>query len=102
MVTMPTPPTTAATYHRAPPQSPFQAPPPAPSPTPLQGPPPLELERCTSPHEVTSFFFHSQTNNIFIFIFLLKDNFGILKLYGGARRNHGGAGRSCLACNKLN
>jgi len=29
-------------------------------------------------------------------IFLLKDNFGILKLYGGARRNHGGVGRSCL------
>jgi len=36
---MPTPPTTAATYHRAPAQ-----PPSAPPPTPLQGPPPLKLQ----------------------------------------------------------
>jgi len=28
-------------------------------------------------------------------IFLLGSSFGILKVYGGARRNHGGAGRSC-------
>jgi len=28
-------------------------------------------------------------------IFLSKDGFGILKVYGGARRNHGGAARSC-------
>jgi len=28
-------------------------------------------------------------------IFLLGSSFGILKVYGGARRNHRGAGRSC-------
>jgi len=98
-VPMPTPPTTAATYHRAPPTTAatyHRAPPTTFSSTTsnttsrttsrtttTQAP----SSRCTPPHEVTSFL---------IFIFLLKDNSGIFKFYGGARRNHGGAGRSCL------
>jgi len=37
-----------------------------------------------------------------IFIFLVKDNFSILKVYGGARRSHGGTGRiSSLSSFKL-
>jgi len=64
-VTMPAPPTTAATYHRAPPQPP--------SPAPLQGPPPLELEhctpRCTPPHEVTSFFSLADKQHFYFYLF---------------------------------
>jgi len=62
---MPTPPTTVATYYRAPPQPPSPAPPPSP----LQGPPSLELERCTPPHEVTSFFSLADKQHFHFYLF---------------------------------
>jgi len=57
----------------------------------------LPFHFAPPPHHAPSFHSRTKCETTLIFIFLLKDNFGILKVYVGVRRSHGGARRNCLS-----
>jgi len=69
-------------------------------------PPPLPPQRTSTRSTATTItttsstkhlFFHSATKcetKLLFLSFLLKGDFGILKVYGGGERSHGDAGRS--------